>query len=84
MIEGIRSIDIQYTTLIKKRETQRSPVKTPRGARRTDGKPTEEKAQAAEEFDRKVVDEWKTNTEDQKPPWPLIPQFVTMQVKVMG
>lgn len=86
MIEGIRSIDIQYTTLIK-REKPKEPasVKTSSSAGATAdmtaSKP-EEKAQAAEEFDRKVVDEWKTNTEDQKPPWPLIPQFVTMQVKV--
>ncbi len=89
MIEGIRSIDIQYTTLIK-REKPKEPQGT--ATEKTAEKPTEEpsfakasaggQAQAAEEFDRKVVDEWKTNTEDQKPPWPLIPQFVTMQVKV--
>lgn len=39
-----------------------------------------DKEKAEEEFDRKTEKEWKNNIDDQKPPWPLIPQFVTMQV----
>lgn len=80
MIEGIRSIDMQYTTLIKKEKPKEEPAKTTAGRETPPGEQPEEKPQAAEEFDRKVVDEWKNNIEDQKPPWPLIPQFITMQV----
>jgi len=79
MIEGIKSIDIDYTVLIKKEPTKQettpgSPVSGTPGTNTT-----EKQTPAAEEFERKTVQEWKT-IDDQKPPWPLIPQFVTMRV----
>ena len=89
MIEGIRSIDITYTTLIKKPAVAKALAGRPEEETKTtaggqsqeaSAEKTEESASAEKEFDRQVVDEWKNNIEDHKPPWPLIPQFVTMKV----
>jgi prepilin-type N-terminal cleavage/methylation domain-containing protein len=85
MVEGIKNIEIEYTTLIKKEQqkeearpaqNQQAPGKTEEKAP-TSPEKTEEKP---EEFERKTVKEWKENALNQKPPWPLVPQFVTMKV----
>ncbi len=79
MIEGIKSIQIDYITLIKKESStadkQEAAQATP--AEKTPEEPTQK---VEEEFERRTEKEWKNNIEDQKPPWPLIPQFITMQV----
>jgi len=79
MIEGIRSIQIDYTTLIKK-ESSTADKQTPPQTAPTETSEEQPEQKSEEEFERKTVQEWKNNIEDQKPPWPLIPQFVTMHV----
>lgn len=87
MIEGIKSIRIDYTTLIKKEEQQKEaapakPAGQPANTPAQTASPTEKPAEKTQEFERKTVQEWKDTINDQKPPWPLIPQFVTMKVEL--
>lgn len=74
MVEGIRSIRIDYTVLIKKEEPKEKSAQST-----TTAGASAEKTEQPETFERKTVQEWH-EIEDQKPPWPLIPQFVTMHV----
>jgi prepilin-type N-terminal cleavage/methylation domain-containing protein len=83
MIEGIKSVELEYTALIKKDETKGATVGQSNSPKNTTGRPEEqpeEQVRPQEEFDRQRVKEWKNNVIDQKPAWPLIPQFVTMHV----
>ncbi len=70
---GIKAVRMQYGVFVEMADDN----KTVQNQKRSLQQPQK----SGVHFERKVVTEWK-KIEDQKPPWPLVPEWVTMELEL--